>query len=164
MCIWNFLLMLGVEPRISEVGGDHPANCFTAIASSIQSLPFSFARQYLTQIFFSITFSFSLSLPTQASKDAVTLLIAPFNLRSSVTQTLSKSLFITQSFTLKNFRFHGLWKWSSGQRACLTIWRSEFESRWTFYIFCKLFFEIRKINKKMSTLAHFSKNICFFSC
>ena len=33
-----------------------------------------------------------------------------------------------------------------------------------FTFFVNFFFEIMKINKKMSTLAHFSKNICFFSC
>ena len=34
----------------------------------------------------------------------------------------------------------GQWWWSSGQRARLLLWRSEFESRWSLqFLFCKLF-------------------------
>ena len=53
MCIWNFLLMLGVEPRIYEVGSDHPANCFTTTNRALKQLMLNIVGncQYIVDFF-----------------------------------------------------------------------------------------------------------------
>ena len=49
------------------------------------------------------------------------------------------------------------WWWSSGQRAHLLLRQSEFNSRWSLQIFCKLFLKRTKISKKRPGSAHFFK-------
>ena len=56
-------------------------------------------------------------------------------------------------------QWSGPWSWSSGQRTCLLLWRSEFESRWSSVSCLTLCLQITKINKKEDEVGPFYKKI-----
>ena len=63
------------------------------------------------------------------------------------TTTTSRFLFLYFQSKPWTFVPKGPWRWYSCQHAHHLLWRSEFESRWSLYFFCKIVFE-KKENKQ----------------
>ena len=54
----------------------------------------------------------------------------------------------------------GPWWWSSGQRACILLRRSEFESRWGLQFFCKIVIEKNEYKQKEAGVVPFKNIFC----